>query len=131
MKLINGIDTVKDIVSGSWVKHSDVFAVKLTPTLNELGEFSFALALTMVHNFPDTNADGITIHCLNPEVKKWPTGNQIIGLEIDYVDACKDSGWERGFWEISDFEFGAIEIRCTDLYVTRESPEALNAMIKV
>jgi hypothetical protein len=130
MKPISGIDTVKDIVSGSWVKHSDVFSVKLTPTLNELGEFSFELALTMVHNFPDTNADGITIHCLNPEVKQWPTSNQIIGLAIDYVDAFKDSGWERGFWEISDFEFGAIEIRCSDIRLTRESPESLNAMIK-
>ncbi|MFZ3185951.1 MAG: hypothetical protein WA173_17630 [Pseudomonas sp.] len=130
MKPVNGIDAVRDIVSGNWVKHSDVFAVKLYPTLNKTGEFSFKLALTMVHNFPETNKDGITIHCVNPKITQWPVNNQIIGLTIDYIDACGESGWEHGFWKISDFEFGAVEIQCSDLYVTREPPEALNTMIE-
>lgn len=131
MKPIKGIDAVTDIVIGNWIKPSDLFAANFYPVVDERGEFTFKLTLTLVESFPQTNSPGITIHCINPTIAQWPTSHQILGLAIDYVDAPQELGWEQGYWTVWDFEFGVIKIQCSDVYLTRVSSEALNSMIEV
>ena len=92
MKPIKGIEAVKDMVVGNWIKPSDVFAAKFFPFLDETAEFRFKLTLTLVENFPQTHSHGLSLHCINPTITQWPVSNQIIGLAIDYVEAPQELG---------------------------------------
>jgi hypothetical protein len=119
IKDLPGFNEVSDLISdGNFSKYTRVWSAKSVQTLTVDGDLVDALFILLADDYHDPKGDMIEIGCLKPKIIKWPD-KQIVGMIIKYYDMAKTHGWDKNYFEITDYENGDVEIKCSAIKLKR------------